>query len=171
MKRTRWFTLRRIALGLTVAAIAPATAQAKPADFWNYDPQTGKRIANSSPSVSPGELANLRSVSSGAAKSPDDRAFSRATSLAPVKPADFWNYDPHTGKRIANASPSVSPRELATVWSVSTGATNAVTAPSARDNGGYDLSAGILSGFAMALVLAAGGALVVIRTRRNVLPA
>jgi hypothetical protein len=172
MKRTRWFTLRRIALGLTVAAIAPATAQAKPADFWNYDPQTGKKIANTSPGVSSGELATLWSVSSGVAKSPDDRAFSRATSVAQAKPADFWNYDPQTGKKIANTSPGVSSGELANLWSLS-GATNVARAPSAHDNGGYDLGAGIVSGFAMALVLAAGAALVVIHhmRRAKVLPA
>jgi hypothetical protein len=147
MKRTRWFTLRRIALGLTVAALAPATAQAKPADFWNYDSQTGKKIANSSPSVSPEELATVWS--------------------AQAKPADFWNYDSQTGKKIANSSPSVSPGELAALWSVSSGATNVAGAPTAGDNGGYDFGAGIVSGFAMALILGAGGALVVIRHMRR----
>jgi hypothetical protein len=172
MKRRRWFILRRVALGLTVAAIAPATAHASPADFWNYDPQTGKKVANSSPSVSSGELATLWSGSSGVAKSPDDRAFSRATNVVQVKPADFWNYDPQTGKKVANSSPSVSSGELANLWS-SSGTTDVATAPSAHDNGGYDLSAGVVSGLAMALVLAAGAALLVIRHLRtaNVSPA
>jgi hypothetical protein len=116
MKRTSWFTLRRVVLGLAVAAIAPATAQAGPADFWNYDPQTGNKIANSSPGVAPGELATL--------------------------------------------------------WSVSPGGTNVAKAPSVGDNGGYDLRAGIVSSFAIALVLA-GGALLAIRhmRRAKVLPA
>jgi hypothetical protein len=106
-------------------------------------------------------------VSSGVAKSPDDRPFSRATSVAEAKPADFWNYDPQTGKKVANSSPSVSPGELGNLWSVSS------AAPSAGNNGGYDFGGGMVSGLAMALVLAAGGALVVIRhmRRAKVLPA
>jgi hypothetical protein len=31
-------------------------------DFWNYDPQTGERIANTSPGVSPEELAEFYGV-------------------------------------------------------------------------------------------------------------
>ena len=115
MKRTTWSTLRLIALGLAVAAIAPATAQAQPTDFWNYDPKTGEKIANSSPGVAPEELATLSSVSSG---------------------------------------------------------TKVAKTQSVSDNSGYDLRASILSGFAIALVLA-GGALLAIRhvRRAKVLPA
>jgi hypothetical protein len=171
MKRTRWFTLRRIALGLAVAAIAPATAQAQPPDFWNYDPQTGEKIANSSPGVAPEELATLSSVSSGLSKTPDDRPFSRATNVTQTKPTDFWNYDPQTGEKIANTSPGVAPEELATLSSVSSG-TKVAKTQSVSDNSGYDLRASILSGFAIALVLA-GGALLAIRhgRRAKVLPA
>ena len=150
MKRTTWSTLRLIALGLAVAAIAPATAQAQPTDFWNYDPKTGEKIANSSPGVAPEELARLSSVS---------------------KPTDFWNYDPKTGEKIANSSPGVAPEELATLSSVSSG-TKVAKTQSVSDNSGYDLRASILSGFAIALVLA-GGALLAIRhvRRAKVLPA
>ena len=37
MKRAKRFTIRRIALGLAVAAIAPATAQASPIDMTGED--------------------------------------------------------------------------------------------------------------------------------------
>jgi hypothetical protein len=37
MKRAKRFTIRRIALGLAVAAIAPATAQANPIDMTPDD--------------------------------------------------------------------------------------------------------------------------------------
>ena len=37
MKRAKRFTIRRIALGLAVAAIAPATAQANPIDMTGED--------------------------------------------------------------------------------------------------------------------------------------
>ena len=98
MKRARRFTLRRIMLGLVVAAITPATAQARPADFWNYDPQTGEKIANSSPGVAPGELAKLRSVPSDASTIPDDRPFSRATIVArPPSVADSGSSDLRVG--------------------------------------------------------------------------
>jgi hypothetical protein len=82
MRRTTRFTLRYIALGLAVAAIAPATARAQPVDFWNYDPQTGEKIANTSPGIAPDELARRFSVSNGGSQAPDDRAFSRATNVS-----------------------------------------------------------------------------------------
>jgi hypothetical protein len=37
MKRAKQFTIRRIVLGLAVAAIAPATAQASPIDMTGED--------------------------------------------------------------------------------------------------------------------------------------
>jgi hypothetical protein len=83
MKRTKRFTIRRVALGLAVAAIVAPAAQAEPNgsyerqspsgefpslshgnlvspnDFWNYDPATGETTSNSSPGVAPEELATL----------------------------------------------------------------------------------------------------------------
>jgi hypothetical protein len=101
MKRTKRFTLRRVALGLAVAAVLVPAAQAKPTpakpqprpeipylshgvlkapvDFWNYDPKTGEKLQNTSPGLAPEELVQLYGVSS--ASSPDDRSFSKATSV------------------------------------------------------------------------------------------
>ena len=81
MKRIKRFTLRRVALGLAVAAVIAPAAQAEPigsyerqsqveipylshgnlvaTDFWNYDPNTGEKTSNSSPGVAPEELAEL----------------------------------------------------------------------------------------------------------------
>lgn len=165
MTRTKRFTLRRITLGLALAAIVPASAQAKPADFWNYDPQTGKKIANTSPGLSAEQVSSLWSVSSGVSKSPDDRPFSRATNLAAAKPVDFWNYDPQTGKKIANTSPGLSAEEVPSLWSVPSGTTKGT--PSVGDGGGYDLRTSVVSGFLLALVLAAGGAFFAIRHQRR----
>jgi hypothetical protein len=101
MKRTKRFTLRRVALGLAVAALLVPAAQAKPTpakplprpeipylshgvlkapvDFWNYDPKTGERLQNTSPGIAPEDLDQLFGVSS--ATGPDDRPFSKATSV------------------------------------------------------------------------------------------
>lgn len=98
MKRSKRFTLRRIALGLAVAVVLVPSGQAKPtpsqhADFWNYDANTGVKIANTSPGVAPDELAQLWSgsvVSLGV----DDRAFSKATSVGtPSVAAGSGGYD------------------------------------------------------------------------------
>jgi hypothetical protein len=110
MKRTKRFTLRRIALGLAAAAVLVPAAQAKPTpaqaqpkpeipylshgvvtppvDFWNYDPKTGEKLQNTSPGIAPEELGQLFGVSS--ASSPDDRSFSKATSVgaSPVAASD-----------------------------------------------------------------------------------
>jgi hypothetical protein len=102
MKRIKRFTLRRIALGLAVAAVLVPAAQAKPTparpqpgpeipylshgvltppvDFWNYDSKTGEKLYNTSPGVAPDELAQLYGVSNTEI-SPDDRPFSKATSV------------------------------------------------------------------------------------------
>jgi hypothetical protein len=101
MKRTKRFTLRRVALGLAVAATLVPAAQAKPTpatpqprpeipylshgvlkppvDFWNYDPKTGEKLQNTSPGIAPEDLDQLFGVSR--ASGPDDRPFSKATSV------------------------------------------------------------------------------------------
>lgn len=37
----------------------------------------------------------------------------------PQGQVDFWNYDPQTGDQVANSSPGVAPRELASLWGAS----------------------------------------------------
>ena len=98
MKRIKRFTLRRVALALAVAAVIAPAAQAEPigsyerqsqveipylshgnlvaTDFWNYDPATGERIANTSPGVSADQLAALYSGTETAI-APDDLTLSR----------------------------------------------------------------------------------------------
>jgi hypothetical protein len=93
MKRTKRFTLRRVALGLAVAAVFAPAAQAEPTpshrtqvgraavhvDFWNYD-AGGNKIADTSPGVAPEQLAELWS-GSNVAIAPDDLALSRPSNL------------------------------------------------------------------------------------------
>ena len=103
MKRIKRFTLRRVALGLAVAAVIAPAAQAEPigsyerqsqaeipylshgnlvaTDFWNYDPATGERIANTSPGVSADQLAGLYSGSTETAIAPDDLTLSRPSNV------------------------------------------------------------------------------------------
>ena len=98
MKRIKRFTLRRVALALAVAAVIAPAAQAEPigsyerqsqveipylshgklvaTDFWNYDPATGERIANTSPGLSADQLAGLYSGIETAI-APDDLTLSR----------------------------------------------------------------------------------------------
>jgi hypothetical protein len=123
MKRTKRFTIRRIALGLAVAAVIAPAAQAepmgsyerqsqptveipylshgnlaRPTDFWNYDPTTGERIANTSPGISADRLAGLYSGADSSI-APDDLGMSRPSNLgSPSVTATTvgWDVDPTT---------------------------------------------------------------------------
>jgi hypothetical protein len=143
MKRTKRFTLRRIALGLAAAAVLVPAAQAKPTpaqpqprpeipylshgvlkppvDFWNYDSKTGEKLQNTSPGIAPGELDQLFGVSS--ASGPDDRPFSKATSVG--------------------------------------------ASPVAATDDGYDVGVGTIGVAGLALLFAAGGAGLAIRHSRK----
>jgi len=71
MNTSKRHSIRRIALGLAVAAVVPATAQARPLDLSGNDVRAIHQTA-----VSP------------VAVSPDDRAFSRRSSSPTVPVAD-----------------------------------------------------------------------------------
>jgi hypothetical protein len=147
MKRTKRFTIRRIAFGLAVAAVVAPAAQAEPTgsyerqsqstveipylshgnlvsptDFWNYDAATGERIANTSPGVSADQLAALYSGADSLI-APDDLSMSRPSSLG---------------------SPSV-----------------------AATNAGWDVEPLTVSSFAVGFALLAGASLLVIRHNRR----
>jgi len=182
MKRTKRFTIRRIALGLAVAAFVPASAQAATAEI---------------PYLSQGVGVSAQDLGVASSKHPDDRAFSRQS-----RPDDFWNYDAQTGAKIANSSPGVKADELAQVWGASqeqpsveipylsqgvgvspvelgiagsphsddrtfSRATSVDSTPSATGSSGYDLNTGLVSGFALALVLAVAGSAVALRHSRK----
>jgi hypothetical protein len=171
MKRTKRFTLRRIAVGLAVAAIAPAAAQARPMDMDGSDfrllhaqavakAQTNQTVEI--PYLSHGVGVTAAQVGVGTSKSPDDRAFSRQS------PVDFWNYDSKTGEKIADSSPGVAPGDLAKHWSGSPAEKSVEPTPGAAETGGYDVG-GTVGGLAIALLVAAGaaGGTVVARRRHR----
>jgi hypothetical protein len=120
MKRIKRFTLRRVALALAVAAVIAPAAQAEPigsyerqsqveipylshgklvaTDFWNYDPATGERIANTSPGLSADQLAGLYSGTETAIAA-DDLTLSRPSNAGSpsVTATDTgWDVSPTT---------------------------------------------------------------------------
>ena len=124
MKRSKRFTIRRIALGLAVAAVVPATAQARPMEVSGNDLRTIHDAAVSD-ALYPGELpkvvvanSNDATVASsgpdeipylshgvgvtekslGLTVGPDDRSFSRQSSGQPVvATSDGSGFDYGTG--------------------------------------------------------------------------
>lgn len=148
MKRTKRFTIRRIALGLAVAAVLVPSAQAEP--IGSYERQSQSQSSVEIPYLSHG---------------------------GGVSHVDFWNYDA-TGKKIADTSPGVAPDQLAQLWSGSDGViapddmtlsrpSNAGTTVVAGSSGGFEVSPAAVSGFGLALVLLAGGSALAIRNNRK----
>jgi hypothetical protein len=87
MKRSKHIRIRRIALGLAVAAVIPATAQARPLEVSGND---ARAIHQSSSRVEIPYLSHGVGVSAGnfdQALGPDDRAFSRQQSTVAVSRA------------------------------------------------------------------------------------
>jgi hypothetical protein len=120
MKRSKRFSIRRIALGLAVAAVIAPAAQAEPIgsyeresqssveipylshgnvnvqpDFWNYDPTTGEKIADTSPGIGADQLAQLYS-GLDVALGPDDLSLSRPSNAgsASVSSGSSWDVGP-----------------------------------------------------------------------------
>jgi hypothetical protein len=160
MKRTKRFNLRRIALGLAIAALIPATAQAKP--------------VSNQPQIGPGEIPYLShgvGVDEGqfaVTASPDDRAYSRATptesaavEIPYLGPGEIPYLSHGVGVTAATFDPTVvSPDDRNVSRATSVGAS-----PTATDDGwSVDLSTGLLG---MILALGAAGAALAIRHSRK----
>jgi hypothetical protein len=161
MKRTKRFNLRRIALGLAIAALIPASAQAKP--------------VSNQPLIGPGEIPYLSQgvgvdeSQFAVTVSPDDRAFSRATtnevqsaqSTLVVGPGEIPYLSQGVGVTAANFDPTVvSPDDRNVARATSVGAS-----PTATDDGwSVDLSTGLLG---IILALGAAGATLAIRHSRK----
>ena len=141
MKRSKRFTLRRIALGLAVVAVLAPAAQAKPTSAKQKQP-----------------TVEIPYLSHGILKAPvgsDDRAFSRASSdgVAAVE-------IPYLSHGTLQAPAGSDDRAISKATSVG--------APSvASGSGGYDVGFGSVGGFGLALILLAGASVAIRHSRRT----
>lgn len=172
MKRTKRFTLRRVALGLAVAAVFAPAAQAEPSG--SYERQSSSvEIPYLSGGVGVSHM-DFDPASRASGKKSDEIPY---LSHGAVTPVDFWNYDA-SGNKIADTSPGVAPDQLAVLWSGSNVAIApddlALSRPSnlgspsvANAGSGFELGLGTVSGFGVALVLLIGGTAFAIRHGRK----
>ena len=141
MKRSKRFTLRRIALGLAVVAVLAPVAQAKPTSAKEQQP-----------------TVEIPYLSHGILKAPvgsDDRAVSRASNEG-VAAVEI----PYLSHGTLQAPAGSDDRALSKATSVG--------APSvASGSGGYDVSFGSVSVFGLALLLIAGASVAVRHNRRT----
>jgi hypothetical protein len=139
MKRTKRFTLRRVALGLAVAAIVAPAAQAEP--MGSYERQT--------------QSIEIPYLSHGVGVSHMD--FDRA-SQASGKVGDEIAYLSHGG----GSNVTIAPDDMGL-----SKPTNAGSPSVAATSDGWDIGPTTVSMFAVALVLLAGSLLAVRHTRRT----
>jgi hypothetical protein len=122
MKRSKRISIRRIALGLAVAAVVPATAQARPMEMSGSDARSiHQAAASSSDKLYPGEIPSVVPVTQarrmeipylshgvgvsakdiGLPIGADDRSFSRQSPTPTVLTADRGDgYDFGSGNTI-----------------------------------------------------------------------
>jgi hypothetical protein len=138
MKRTKRFTLRRIALGLAVAAALAPAAQAEP--IGSYERQSS---------------AEIPYLSHGVGVSHAD--FDSASPLSGRRSDEI----PYLSHGVTAAQP-VAPDDMAV-----SRPSNAGSASVTASSGGFDVGPGTVSGFAVALVLLLGGSAMAIRHRKT----
>jgi hypothetical protein len=174
MKRTKRFTLRRVALGLAVAAVFAPSAQAEPSGSYERQSQQSSEIPYLSHGVGVSHM-DFDAASPRSGKRSTEIAYLSHGGVA-ARP-DFWNYDPKTGEKIADTSPGISSEQLAQVYSGSDTAVApddmALSRPSnlsspsvASAGGGFDVGPGTVGGFG-ALVLLIGGSAIALRQSRK----
>ena len=131
MKRTKRFTLRRLALGLAVAAVLAPAAQAEP--IGSYERQSQQSV-------------EIPYLSGGVGVSHID--------FDPTSPASgkLGEEIPYLSHGAVSAGQAVAPDDMA------------LSRPA---SGGFDVGTGAVSGFAVALVLVAGGMALAIRHGRK----
>jgi hypothetical protein len=172
MKRIKRFTLRRVALGLAVAAVIAPAAQAEP--IGSYERQSQVEIPYLSHGVGVSHMDFDQASQASGKVSAEIPYLSHGNLVA----TDFWNYDPATGERIANTSPGVSADQLAGLYSGTETAIapddlilsrpSNVGSPSvtATDTG-WDVGPTTVSAFALGFVLLAVASLLAIRHNRR----
>ena len=153
-----------VILALVVTATAGAIPD--PNSVSGYDAREISRAA--SPESERNPLTQLRRADARQARDDARKAAAEAAGVGLIygsnnqRAPDFWNYDPQTGERIANASPGLSPKELAALY----GLPMVVV----HDDGGFawdNAAEGAAVGFGFAMILVAL-ALLIARSRRPV---
>jgi hypothetical protein len=142
MKRTKRYTLRRIALGLAVAAVVAPAAQAEPIGSYERQSQSSVEIPY---------------LSGGVGVSHMD--FDPA-SKASGRQSNEIAYLSH-GKTVADSGIALGPDDVTMSRPTNLGS------PSVASSSSWDVGSGTVSGFALALVLLAGGSALVIRHNRR----
>jgi hypothetical protein len=151
MRRRKRFTIFRIALGLAVAAIVPATALAMPV------PANQDVVDHGQYQLGPGEIPYLSSIDG---KSSDDRAVSRATPhgvevTSVAKSPDDRSVSratPH-GVEVASVAKSPDDRSFSKATPVDSTPTLVV---SDGDGRSIDFNPYTVTGFVLALLMALG---------------
>ena len=175
MKRTKRFTLRRLVLGLAVAAVVAPAAQAEPIGSYERQSQSSIEIPYLSHGVGVSHL-DFDQASRPSGKVSDEIPY--LSHGAQVARPDFWNYDSVTGKKIADTSPGVSADQLAELYGGSglsiapddmglSRPSNLGSPSVTASSGGWEVGPITVSGFAVAFFLLAGGSLLAIRHNRR----
>jgi hypothetical protein len=164
MKRTKRTTIRRIALGLAVAAVIPATAQARPQDLSGSDARAIHQASlQQSSGVEIPYLSHGVGVSAGDFEpvlGPDDRSFSRSSESTATGAVEI----PYLSHGVG-----VSPSDFGQPLGVDDRAlsrqteTEAVTV--SGQGGSSDIDTNTVGG--LVLILAAAGMALVIRHNRK----
>jgi hypothetical protein len=153
MKRTKRFTLRRVALGLAVLTVMAPVAQAKPLPNNTEIPYLSHGTL-APPSVGVDDRAVSRATSVGQVQvGVDDRAIARATSVGQVQ-------IPYLSHGTLTAGGAVDDRSFSK-------ATTVGAAPLARVNDGYEFPVGVVGGIAAAMAALLGAALLIRHGRRE----
>jgi hypothetical protein len=154
MKRTKRFTLRRIALGLAVLTVMAPVAQAKPTPSNPSEIPYLSHGTLAAPSVGVDDRAVSRATSVGQVHvGVDDRAVARATSVGQVQ-------IPYLSHGTLTANGAVDDRAFSK-------ATTVGAAPVAGVEDGYEFSVGVVGGIAAAMAALLGAALLIRHGRRT----
>ena len=163
MKRNKRTTIKRVALGLAVAAVIPATAQARPLDMSGTDARTIHQASTQQavqiPYLSHG-IGVKASDFEPAALGPDDRALSRRSAVTATRAMEI----PYLSHGVG-VSPSDFGQPLGVDDRAVSRATEVQPVTASGGGDGYDVGSNTVGG--LVLILAAGGAALVIRHTRK----
>ena len=153
MMRTKRRLIRRLAIGLAIAAVVPPIAQARPADMSGSDLRSlhAEALASSQYRLGPGEIPSIKATSVGPTAVATDLRSLHAEALA----SSAYNLGPG----------EIPPVDEGFAWPSSEQGMPPTVVEVA---GGYDISYGVVSSAAIfALLLIAGSVVAVRRVRQT----